>query len=301
MKKRDETISLAIIVIALLTLLVLGTSLEQLSLDPGLPFEDLWAFLVNEFTGGLSRERTLGSAADVGFGDTIVEFVKTAYLIALICFPFALILVLRSKESRKRLIRTLIFMILLAILFSSYVKNNIGEELEVFDTGTIPPQGPGELYETTIQDVFTPSIPRWIVLTLSTLIALTLVVISIVIYRFIHPKQELKEPLPEIVERAESALRAMDRGADFRNIILQCYVEMLRIVREQRGLNRQSAVTASEFISSLIKIGLPEKAVVQLTKLFEEVRYGSKKHSYADEQNAIGNLQLIADTFRVTI
>jgi hypothetical protein len=75
---------------------------------------------------------------------------------------------------------------------------------------------------------------------------------------------------------------------------------MLRIVREQRGLQRNSAVTASEFISALVKIGLPKTAVVHLTKLFEEVRYGSKQHSYSEEQKAIGNLQLIADCFKVS-
>ena len=302
MSKRKKLISISILIIGILSLIALGTSLKQLRLEPGLPFEDLWAFLVNEFIGGLLQDYSTGSEVDVGIGKTIVDIVRIAYTIAFICFPLAILLVLSSKESRRRFLRTLIFLFLLTVILSSYVMNTSIEELEdIVETGSVIPQDSGELYDTTIQDEFTPSVPRWIVIILTTVIVLTIAIIGIIIYRIINPKQELYEPLPELAEQAKSALRAMDQGADFRNIILQCYAEMLRIVSEQRGLRRNSAVTASEFVSSLVKLGLPENAVVQLTKLFEEVRYGSKTHSYAEEQTALANLQLIADAFKVTI
>jgi hypothetical protein len=92
----------------------------------------------------------------------------------------------------------------------------------------------------------------------------------------------------------------MQNGADFRNTILQCYADMLRIVREQRGIKRNSAVTATEFVTSLVKLGLPENAVMHLTKLFEEVRYGSKTHTNEEEQSAVSSLRIIADAFKVT-
>jgi hypothetical protein len=300
MRKREKALSILILSIGILSLIILGTGLNQLRLNPGLPFEDLWAFLVNEFIGSLIQDYSVASEVDVGAGEFIVDIVRIVYTIALICFPLALLLTLTSKEARRRLFRTLLFMLLLTVILSNYIVNTQIEELEDFvDTGAVPPQDTDEILETTIQDEFIPSVPRWIVITLSTAFALILAIIGMVIYRLVHPKTEPYEPLPALAEQAESTLTAIENGADFRNIILHCYAEMLRIVQEQRGIQRNHAVTASEFISSLLKLGLPEDAVRQLTKLFEEVRYGSKTHSYSEEQAAVGNLQLIADAIKV--
>jgi len=300
MNKHEHQIHISIIVIGIVALVILGTSLNQLQLDLGLPFMDLWAFLVDEFYGGFSTGyNTAGS--DVGIGDTIVEIVRTVYLIAFLCFPLAILLVLSSKESRKRLLRTIFFLILLTIALSSYIlKDQIVEEEELETFVPVMPEETVTQWESSIQDEFTPSIPRWIVWTFSSAIIVTVVLIGVTLYRIMHPKEENLEPLPELAGQANSAVIAMRNGVDFHNTILQCYTEMIRIVREQRGIQRNSSVTATEFITSLVKLGLPENAVIILTKLFEEVRYGSKKHTPKEEQNAISSLLIIADAFKVT-
>jgi hypothetical protein len=300
MLDKEKSLSIFFLVIGIIALVILGTSLKQLVLKPGLPFEDIWAFLINEFVGGLIQEYDMGSAVDVGFGQTIVDIVRIAYTIALVCFPLAMIIVLLKKETRKRLLRSLIVMFLLAVILSRYLTNIPVEGTEdVVDAELMAPPDSREL-ETTIEDEFNPTIPRWIVLVITTVIVMTVTIIGIAIYRILYPPHENYEPLPQLSEQAQSAIVNLENGADFRNIILQCYAEMLRIVREYRGIQRNSAVTASEFISALVKLGLPEHAVTQLTRLFEEVRYGAKKLSYAQEQQAMGHLQLIADAFKVS-
>ena len=300
MSQRQQTVHIAFAIIGTIALIIIGISLNQIQLDPGLPFDDLWAFLVNEFTGGFVQSST--GYADVGIGQTIVDIVRIAYTIALICFPIAIFIVLSSKESRKRFLRTLLFVFLLIVLLSGYVLNTqIAESEDVLDSGPmIPPEQTPSTMVSSITDSFEPAIPRWIVWTLSTVIILLAIVTGIVIYRLIHPPQESFEPLPELADKAKSALIAMQQGADFRNTILQCYSDMLRIVREQRGIQRHSAVTATEFIISLVKLGLPEHAVTQLTNLFEEVRYGSRDHTPVEEQKAIHSLHIIADSIKVT-
>jgi len=301
MNKHDHLFSITIIIIGIAALIILGTSLNQLQLDPGLPFEDLWAFLVSEFYGGFAGGYAT-SSADVGIGNAIVEIVRTVYFIALFCFPLALFIVLSSKESRKRLLRAVFLLIVLTIVLSRYVMNNqiVEPDTEELIEAFIPEKPSDTPFESSIKDEFTPSIPRWIIWTLSGILVTLALMIGLMVYRIIHPAQVNLEPLPELAGQAKSAIDAMQNGADFRNTILQCYTQMLRIVREQRGIQRNSAVTATEFISSLVKLGLPEMAVGQLTKLFEEVRYGSITHTNEEEQSAISNLQSIADAFKVT-
>ena len=281
-------------------MVILGISLNQLQLNPGLPFEDLWAFLVDEFYGGFAGGYPT-SSADVGIGKTIVELVRTAYFIALLCFPLAILLVLSSKESRKRLLRSIFLFLLLLIVLSRFVENNqlVEQDVEEPLAAFIPDKPADAPYESSIKDEFTPDIPRWIIWTVSGFLVTAVLIIAIVVYRTLHPAEEYPGPLPELTSQAKSALNDIQNGADFRNTILQCYREMLRIVRDQRGIHRNSAVTATEFITSLVKLGLPEIAVVHLTKLFEEVRYGSKTHTNEEEQSAISSLQSIADAFKV--
>jgi hypothetical protein len=180
------------------------------------------------------------------------------------------------------------------------MNSQIIEEETFPDAGAIIPEPSDFELETSITEEFESNVPRWIVLTISTVLVITVTVIGYVLYRILFPKQAQYTPFSEIVEQAQAALDAVQLGGDYRNIIMQCYAEMLRIVREQRGLRRNSAVTASEFTSTLAKMGYPEGAVKQLTKLFEDARYGSKQHTPQQEQTAISSLQNIVESFRVT-
>lgn len=300
MENRKQVLAISTAVIGIIALIILGTSLNQLVLEPGLPFMDLWAFLVKELAGGFVTGGVT-EGVDVGIGKTLVEIVRAVYTIALICFPIAIFLMLTSKESRKRLIRTLLLLFLLTIVLSRYVMNSqITEEEILLDAGATMPEPSDLELETSITEEFESNIPRWIVLTISTVLVITVIVIGYVLYRILFPTQQQYAPFSEIAEQAQAALDAVQLGADYRNIIMQCYAEMLRIVREQRGLKRNSAVTASEFIASLVKMGYPEDAVKQLTKLFEDARYGSKQHTPQQEQTAISSLQNIVESFRVT-
>jgi len=73
---------------------------------------------------------------------------------------------------------------------------------------------------------------------------------------------------------------------------------MARIVREQRGISRDSAKTTTEFAADLEGAGLPGEDVRRLTRLFESVRYGAKLTGEDEEREAVAALTAIARACR---
>ncbi len=97
------------------------------------------------------------------------------------------------------------------------------------------------------------------------------------------------------IEKARLSILA---GMNLDEVILQCYREMVSIVWQEGGIERQLFTTPAEFESELRSAGLPRAPVQTLTALFESVRYGHLTPTHADEQEAINNLQAIASYLR---
>lgn len=85
------------------------------------------------------------------------------------------------------------------------------------------------------------------------------------------------------VSEASAALQAIEEGCDLRSVIIHCYLQMSRIVKEKQGIEREDSVTAREFENLLEARGIPAIPIHQLTRLFEKVRYGSKTPDAQDE------------------
>jgi hypothetical protein len=117
-------------------------------------------------------------------------------------------------------------------------------------------------------------------------------VVARTVWRRIHPPES---PLERLAREAEQALGALQAGADLRDTVLRCYVEMGRVVREAKGLAREAAMTPREFEHSLGEAGLPQDRVRQLTRLFEDVRYGAKSAGVREEQQAVDCLGAIVE------
>jgi hypothetical protein len=97
---------------------------------------------------------------------------------------------------------------------------------------------------------------------------------------------------------AEEAIAAIRVGADLKDTVMRCYFEMGRVLREQRGISRDQAMTPREFEQYLAQEGLPRKPVGQLTRLFEMVRYGAKAVGKREELQAIDCLTAIVNACR---
>jgi len=97
----------------------------------------------------------------------------------------------------------------------------------------------------------------------------------------------------ELLRDAEEAVKALQDGMDFENVIIRCYLQMTRSIQKERGLERNYSMTVQEFEHWLVGVGFPTIPLQQLTSLFEKVRYGKQQINNLDEQIAIQSLNEI--------
>lgn len=98
-------------------------------------------------------------------------------------------------------------------------------------------------------------------------------------------RQSQKED-PLAVE-AEAAVQAIANGQRLSDVIIRCYLKMESVIAQERGLERGQSVTPREFEAYLVEIGIPKNPVLQLTGLFEKARYGNQRLNTQDEQEAV--------------
>lgn len=79
-----------------------------------------------------------------------------------------------------------------------------------------------------------------------------------------------------VAAQADAAATALAAGADVRDAVIQCYQAMEQLVRSERGIVRDLALTPREFEQQLVGRGIDAAAIAQLVRLFERVRYGAQ-------------------------
>jgi len=297
-QSRSLVIRIVALGVAIVALLVLAMALSRLVLDPGVPFAEIWQFLINQFrTGGLVGP--VGGA--LPGSDTLVKLLRTFFVLDLIIFPFAVIFTLIDKKMRKRvlgaILRLALIFTLLALIIES--QSEMMEEIGEFPLGI---QQDGELAgaKPFTDEEFSPaSVSRWLVRGLSLAVGLVAAAIAVVTIRRLRQSRGVSDDTwAQLAGSARAAITEIEGGGDLRSSILRCYVEMTRIVRESRGVYRGATMTAREFREYLIQAKLPPHPVNRLTELFEKARYGLGESSAQEESDAIASLQAIADACR---
>ena len=71
-----------------------------------------------------------------------------------------------------------------------------------------------------------------------------------------------------------------------------------RILRDARGIERSRTMTPAEFQAELVRRGLPANPVANLTRLFEQVRYGRQTVGEAEQKRATENLAAVVEYCR---
>ena len=79
---------------------------------------------------------------------------------------------------------------------------------------------------------------------------------------------------------------------------LNCYAEMSQALQAEKGIRRAQAVTTHEFEKELLTKGFPGRPIQQLTRLFEQVRYGHQQLGDEAKQSAKESLREIIDFCR---
>lgn len=102
-----------------------------------------------------------------------------------------------------------------------------------------------------------------------------------------------------LLETSTEAVNALASGMDYRDVVLKSYFQMLDVLKSERGLERESAVTVREFQLYLVEKGIHDDAVQGLTRLFEKVRYGGKESDQGEQMAAFRYFSQIRDVLSV--
>ena len=269
---------------AVLAMILLSASLSELEFLPGQPFS----------LG--RRPAQVGLGGGVVEGDALGALLRALVILTAVLTPFAIIYLIVSPKARRRLLAQLVPLALL-FLFFYYQWTRIEPELPGAESEPASGLPPITLPPSSLESV--PDPPQWLTvvtsLGLAVLIAAFLVGALWLVWR---GRRRPASSLKQLAREAQEALDALLAGADLRNTIMRCYFEMARVLSEQRGIRRQKDMTPREFERRLEKAGLPGEPVQRLTRLFEQVRYGTKVPNEREEGQAIACLTAIIEACR---
>jgi len=281
----NKRLILLFAVLALMALIVLATSLNQI------PFREGQRFSQDEAVKArVAPQDVINAWVEIPWWKQVGIWVLLSVLVILVGS-------LLSPEMRKILIRRFIR---LALTFWGlfYIFKNYRQLIPALNL-TIAPAAPGQNSNgsTTPAPVFTPSqISPVFTYLISFGFALLALVVIWGLYRGWQRYNALmnpNKPLDEIARIARSSLNDLSAGMNSSDVIINCYLRMSEVVSANRQLHRATAMTPYEFALRLEQAGLPGEAVKRLTRLFEGVRYGDRKSSPRDVNEAVSCLNTI--------
>ena len=267
----------------LLTISLLAAGLSGLELLPGHRF--LW----DEATVSSSVGSPAGSFELSAFWKWVIAVVFW------VLFPLSLLYVILSPGARKRILRDIVWV--LSAVAMLYLLVRAFQQLALFPKGS-EAQAPG----TSIPVESLPAVsefvshpPPWLTFAIS-LLLITLVLGAIwYFWRRSHPPAGTS--LERLVEEANEALENLRLGRGLKDTVVRCYRQMSHTLSEHRGLRRSRAMTPREFEQHLEGIGVQDEHIHQLTRLFEEVRYGAKSPNDRQEREAVLCLEAIVQAY----
>jgi hypothetical protein len=286
-------------IIAVVAMLLLAAGLSDLGplARASLSLESLWQWLWQQMWQAMWQVGTPEIAFLPG-GYAVLFVLRAFFLLCLLLFPFVIIYFIINPELQKRVLRDVSRLLLFSLAFYLIVRHLT----EVTDEGgpmlspLLPGAGP-----FPAQPIFEPgtSTPPWLVFATTLCLAVPIAVMVMgVIWLIWRRRRRPESSLVQIARGAQGALDSLGAGGDLRNTVIRCYLEMSRALREERGIQRGRAMTPREFEKHLIAAGLPAEPVEQLTRLFEEVRYGSKTPGEQEERRAVECLTAIVEACR---
>jgi hypothetical protein len=273
--------TLVFIALAAILLVLLAAALPRLSLQPGIPLA------TPVVTPGAPKAETIPLVTI-----SVSTFFKAAVGVMLILLLiFAIYKMLRGGHLKELmgpllmiLMGPLILLAILVLLLNGSVTVNPALP-EVLPTALPVPSnlGPPPTFDFT-----------WLAE-----IVLALGVIGAGAWQALR-RREPRGAMASLQLEAERALQDILAGLDVGSVIIQCYLQMSRALQKERHIELEENMTVREFETLLDRRGFPPQPVHQLTRLFENARYGNHPPAAGDEQKAVSCLEEIVAFCRLT-
>lgn len=268
-------------------ILILAMSLPNLVLSPGQPF-----------SLGEQQLQVAGTNGPLPGGDALILLFRGIVALALVALPLYVLYSLLTSKGRQRLIADLIVIGILFLLATYLQKLPPKENTQKQDPISIAGQSTAEPPDLPVS-VFVAAPPVWltpVVILVSSILVVILIFVGI---RFFQRTPETEFSLDELAQEAQNAIESLSDGGDLKLTVIHCYREMTRIVKQQKGIERDTAMTVREFEGHLVSRGLPQDATKTLTALFEQVRYGGTLAGAQEETLAVSCLTDIVNACKV--
>ena len=279
---------LSIFAVTIAALLLLASGLDSLNLKPGQEFH---LPSTEQITG------SKGVAINLDFLPTVIQAIV---IILSILLPFFIIYMLIDPQRRKRLLADLVgFLFFIGMLSLMHQFISKGEPQNV------PPNPlPAALPNAYPRPGETPAVfdaaPGDNTVTLIAF-ALGGVAVAGAAFAFWFLSKRRHPELTAVIQlaaQAEETIEELLAGKDLRTAILLCYRRMTEIAAKKRNLPRDVSVTPHEFEQAMVAKGLPSAPVHDLTRLFEDIRYGAQDAGEEERLRAVSALRIIAASCR---
>ncbi len=270
-------------IVAVLVMLLLATGLHDVQFAPGRSLQPDESAEIET-----TIESTAQEIADIPFWKQILFWILLVSMVVLVASML-------SPEMRRWLFRTLIGVVS-TVLMIFYLAREGTLSLFNFAAGLGDDAAAASEDLPPIAPFSPPQIPPWMnyLISIGVILALLLLTWSLSRWwrRFSRPRPA-SNSLDDLAAIARSSLDDLNAGQDWDDVIVGCYARMSDAVSRNRGLFRAQAMTPAEFARRLERAGLPGDAVRRLTRLFEAVRYGGRKSSQKEINEAVSCLTAI--------
>jgi len=261
-------------------LTVLAAGLPQLSFRPGRSF-----ILNGDDAPNAGSGAPAAIMGDLGYWRLLIA------AIVLVMLGYFVLTLIFSAKLRWQLLRQLARVLLVVLLFYLVVSRLFGrpEPLQPQPTANTPPAAQAPIGEPLPPFVAQPT--PWLV----ALVSLALAALLIAgIWYFWRRSRPVANPITTL---AQAAIESIQAGGDVQGVVLRCYLDMSQVLSQQRGLERDRAMTPREFAQHLAASGVRDEHIQQLTRLFEDARYGAQPPSARDERAAVECLTAIVQAY----
>lgn len=272
--------------IALLTIVLLTAGMGQLELKPAVPFVPAGA-------EGQAEEPLASRPPDVLF------WYLTLIVIGILAVGTIVALFLSPPKQRRRLVMNLLMMAFLLVVAALI----ISRQEEGFEFAAEQPPASTEapleiptlavVEEVPPAEFVAPPVSPWLSFAVAFVLFTAVVFILWLVLRRRAPGEQAH--FAELQQIAQRALEDLQSGRDYGDTVIECYARMTEAVHQRRGIKRREHMTAAEFAAALERARLPGEAVRRLTHLFEAVRYGGRKSTPQDVEEARACLTAIIE------
>jgi hypothetical protein len=271
--KRKALIFLGLVI---LSTMVVAVSLPPLELQPGMPLPSVER---GQVVVEVPEEGRLASISAIRFILVLIGIVLTGTTL------YAAYQLLRGVDWK------LITDFLRSVLIISTVIGCLVFLVMLFpdSTSTVPPveiplSTPKPLVTSPVGTV--PPSLLWVA-------GVILLAISVAVLMWVFTPSQPARPIDLVGVEAEKARQALIAGAGLKDVIVQCYIQMSRALKQEKGIERKDFMTTREFETLLESAGIPHAPLHELTRLFDAVRYGNWQPNATDEQKAMECLEAI--------